>query len=78
MRKILITYEPIGVIHSGHVIAEETPIQPVYAKGCRGHKRLEVVCHKVRNFLKAIKKQAWQGSFLRFLRIRISFLFKII
>jgi tRNA-Thr(GGU) m(6)t(6)A37 methyltransferase TsaA len=36
MRKSLITYEPIGVIHSGHVIAEETPIQPAYAKGCRG------------------------------------------
>lgn len=31
-----ITYCPIGVIHSDHRIAEETPIQPVYAKGCKG------------------------------------------
>lgn len=26
----------IGVIHSEHVAAEKTPIQPVYAKGCKG------------------------------------------
>ncbi len=31
-----IIYRPIGVIHSEHTIAEETPIQPVYAKGCKG------------------------------------------
>jgi tRNA-Thr(GGU) m(6)t(6)A37 methyltransferase TsaA len=31
-----IQYKPIGVIHSEHTIAEETPIQPAYAKGCRG------------------------------------------
>lgn len=31
-----IIYRPIGVIHSEHMIAEETPIQPVYAKGCKG------------------------------------------
>jgi tRNA-Thr(GGU) m(6)t(6)A37 methyltransferase TsaA len=36
MRKTAITYRPIGVIRSGHVAAEETPIQPVYAKGCKG------------------------------------------
>ncbi len=29
-----IIYKPIGVIYNGHVVAEETPIQPVYAKGC--------------------------------------------
>jgi len=31
-----ITYMPIGVIHSEHVTADKTPIQPVYAKGCTG------------------------------------------
>jgi tRNA (adenine37-N6)-methyltransferase len=36
MKESGITYEPIGVIHSEHVIAEQTPIQPTYAKGCRG------------------------------------------
>jgi tRNA-Thr(GGU) m(6)t(6)A37 methyltransferase TsaA len=29
-------YTPIGVIHSGHRTPEETPIQPVYARGCPG------------------------------------------
>ncbi len=29
-------YTPIGVIHSDHRVAEETPIQPVYARGCPG------------------------------------------
>ena len=29
-------YIPIGVIYSEHTIAEETPIQQAYAKGCRG------------------------------------------
>ena len=28
---------PIGVIHSEHVIPSKTPIQPIYASGCRGH-----------------------------------------
>ncbi len=28
--------KPIGIIHSEHTIAEKTPIQPVYAKGCKG------------------------------------------
>jgi tRNA-Thr(GGU) m(6)t(6)A37 methyltransferase TsaA len=33
---IVVTFKSIGVIHSEHVAAEKTPIQPVYAKGCRG------------------------------------------
>jgi tRNA-Thr(GGU) m(6)t(6)A37 methyltransferase TsaA len=36
MSEIVITYRPIGVIHSEHTKAEATPIQPVYAKGCMG------------------------------------------
>jgi tRNA-Thr(GGU) m(6)t(6)A37 methyltransferase TsaA len=36
MRDTAITYKPIGVIRSEHVAAEETPIQPAYAKGCKG------------------------------------------
>jgi len=32
----VIVYKPIGVIRSGHTNPEETPIQPVYAEGCRG------------------------------------------
>jgi tRNA-Thr(GGU) m(6)t(6)A37 methyltransferase TsaA len=36
MTESCIQYKPIGIIHSGHAIAEETPIQPAYAKGCRG------------------------------------------
>jgi tRNA (adenine37-N6)-methyltransferase len=31
-----IIYHPIGLIKSGHTDKEQTPIQPVYAKGCRG------------------------------------------
>jgi tRNA (adenine37-N6)-methyltransferase len=31
-----IIYKPIGVVRSEHTRAEETPIQPAYAKGCRG------------------------------------------
>ncbi len=31
-----VNYRPIGVLHSEHRIAQETPIQPAYAKGCRG------------------------------------------
>jgi tRNA-Thr(GGU) m(6)t(6)A37 methyltransferase TsaA len=34
--KTPITYTPIGVIHTEHVSAEKTPIQPPYAKGCKG------------------------------------------
>jgi len=37
MKNSRITYKPIGVIHSEHTVAEKTPIQPVYAKGCKGH-----------------------------------------
>jgi tRNA (adenine37-N6)-methyltransferase len=37
MKNSRITYKPIGIIHSEHTIAEKTPIQPVYAKGCKGH-----------------------------------------
>lgn len=37
MKNSRITYKPIGVVHSEHTIAEKTPIQPVYAKGCKGH-----------------------------------------
>jgi predicted methyltransferase len=32
----VIAYKPIGVIRSGHVAAERTPIQPAYAAGCAG------------------------------------------
>jgi tRNA-Thr(GGU) m(6)t(6)A37 methyltransferase TsaA len=35
-----VTYEPIGVIRSEHLVPAETPIQPIYAKGCTG--RVEV------------------------------------
>jgi tRNA-Thr(GGU) m(6)t(6)A37 methyltransferase TsaA len=31
-----ITLAPIGVIRSEHTLAAATPIQPVFAKGCRG------------------------------------------
>ena len=31
-----IVYSQIGIIHSPHEIAEETPAQPVYAKGIKG------------------------------------------
>jgi tRNA (adenine37-N6)-methyltransferase len=34
--KTNITCKPIGVIHSGHTVAEKTPIQPVYAPSCAG------------------------------------------
>jgi len=36
MEETFIIYGPIGVIHSEHVVPEKTPIQPVYARGCRG------------------------------------------
>jgi len=35
-----ICFAPIGIIHSEHSVAKETPIQPAYAKGCRG--RVEI------------------------------------
>lgn len=31
-----IIYKPIGIIHSEHIAAEQTPVQPVYAQGCEG------------------------------------------
>jgi tRNA (adenine37-N6)-methyltransferase len=31
-----LTYKPIGIIHSEHTVAEKTPIQPIYAQGCKG------------------------------------------
>lgn len=36
MKDTPITYRPIGIIHSEHTITEKTPIQPVYAQGCKG------------------------------------------
>jgi len=36
MSKAAIPYDPIGVIHSEHIAAVQTPIQPVYAKGRKG------------------------------------------
>lgn len=36
MNHSTITFVPIGVIRSEHTVAKETPIQPAYAKGCRG------------------------------------------
>lgn len=36
MNKDSITFKPIGVIRSEHVVARQTPIQPAYAKGCKG------------------------------------------
>jgi tRNA-Thr(GGU) m(6)t(6)A37 methyltransferase TsaA len=40
MSGIAITYKPIGVIRSEHITADRTPIQPAYAKGCKG--RVEI------------------------------------
>ncbi|HPN36267.1 MAG TPA: tRNA (N6-threonylcarbamoyladenosine(37)-N6)-methyltransferase TrmO [bacterium] len=31
-----IVYRPIGIIHSDHQDPEKTPIQPVFAAGCKG------------------------------------------
>jgi tRNA (Thr-GGU) A37 N-methylase len=36
MRKTAIPCWPIGVIRSGHAVANQTPIQPVYTCGCKG------------------------------------------
>jgi len=36
MKKTAIMFRPIGIIHSEHLSAEQTPIQPAYAKDCRG------------------------------------------
>jgi tRNA (adenine37-N6)-methyltransferase len=40
MKREGITFTPIGVIRSEHVVARQTPIQPAYAKGCKG--RVEI------------------------------------
>ena len=40
MRETGLTYKPIGVIHTEHAVADQTPIQPAYASGCKG--RVEV------------------------------------
>ena len=31
-----VNFQPIGVIRSGHRVAEQMPVQPVYARGCSG------------------------------------------
>lgn len=36
MSESAICFSPIGVIRSEHVLPHETPVQPVYAKGCKG------------------------------------------
>ena len=36
MNQSAITFHPIGIIRSEHSAAEETPIQPIYAQGCKG------------------------------------------
>lgn len=36
MSEFAITFKPIGVIRSEHASAQQTPIQPTYAKGCKG------------------------------------------
>jgi tRNA-Thr(GGU) m(6)t(6)A37 methyltransferase TsaA len=40
MDKDVIIYEPIGVIRSEHLAAEATPVQSVYAHGCKGRAEL--------------------------------------
>jgi tRNA (adenine37-N6)-methyltransferase len=40
MTNSMIAFKPIGVIHSEHVDPEKTPIQPIYAIGCKG--RVEI------------------------------------
>lgn len=36
MNREKIAFQPIGMIRSQHAAAEKTPIQPVFARGCRG------------------------------------------
>ena len=31
-----ISFSPIGIIHSEHTLAQQTPAQPVFAQDCRG------------------------------------------
>ena len=35
-----VTFHPIGIIHSPHTCADQTPIQPVYANGVQGRVEL--------------------------------------
>jgi tRNA (Thr-GGU) A37 N-methylase len=30
-----IVFQLIGIVHTSHRLAEHTPVQPVYARGCR-------------------------------------------
>jgi tRNA-Thr(GGU) m(6)t(6)A37 methyltransferase TsaA len=41
MTNAAITYKPIGVIRSEHIVADQTPIHPAYASGGKG--RVEVL-----------------------------------
>lgn len=36
MRQTSIIFNPIGIIHSEHRALEKIPIQPAYARGCKG------------------------------------------
>ena len=36
MKNAVVTYRSIGLIRSEHTVAEKTPIQTVYARGCLG------------------------------------------
>jgi len=36
MTETTVTYKPIGIIRSEHSVGDRTPIQPAYAKGCKG------------------------------------------
>lgn len=36
MTEAVISYRPIGVIHTEHTVEDRTPIQPAYARGCKG------------------------------------------
>jgi tRNA-Thr(GGU) m(6)t(6)A37 methyltransferase TsaA len=40
MNPSTVTFRAIGVIRSEHIVAEATPIQPVYASECRGRAEL--------------------------------------
>jgi tRNA-Thr(GGU) m(6)t(6)A37 methyltransferase TsaA len=40
MMRDTVTYSPIGIIRSEQTNPEETPIQPVFAKGCQGRAEL--------------------------------------
>lgn len=40
MHQTDIIFKPIGVIRSEHLVAQQTPIQPAYAKGCKGRAEL--------------------------------------